>query len=93
MWHERLIQRCKRVTEKGETFRFQRYVLAYREQQRLRENSYKLNREIVDLSIPMLKRLQWLRLATGEPVYPIHQIDKSCGPNQLWSTICGECPG
>ena len=68
MWHEHRIQRDLRWGMKeDDSLRFRRYVLAHREQQRLRENNYNLTRMIVNLSIPMLKRLQGLKLATGGP--------------------------
>ena len=88
MWHESLIQRDDWwELEVNNTFRFQRYVLAYREQQRLCENNHKLRKEIVSLSIPMLKSLQWLKLATGGPKNLAPQIVSGRNPNQQWARV------
>ena len=84
MWHERSILNSR--TEER-SLRFNRYVLAYREQQRLRENNHKLNREIIGLSIPMLQRLQWLKLTVGGDIRLCHQIDNSKRLNQQWSKV------
>lgn len=63
---------------------FQRYVRAYCKQERLRENNHKLSREIIDFSIPMLKRLEWLRLAIGKGERLFLSKDNSSHPNQQW---------
>ncbi len=60
---------------------------AYCEQQRLRENNYTLSREIIDLSIPMLRRLQRLRLATGGDTRLALPIDNSSHLNQQWYQV------
>lgn len=52
MWHEESIRRCRTWIMGEEYLYYQRYVRAYCEQQRLRENNYTLSREIIDLSIP-----------------------------------------
>lgn len=47
MWHERWVLRHSWWgVKEDDSFRFRQYVLAYREQQRLRENNHKLSREI-----------------------------------------------
>lgn len=91
MWHEELIRRTRTWTMEEESFRFQNYVVAYREQQRLRENNHKLSREIVDFSIPMLRRLQSLRLSTAENFHLCEDVDdvidnESC-LNKKWSEV------
>lgn len=87
MWHERLISETQMRTMEEASFRYQRYVLAYCEQQRLCKNNHKLNREIIDLSIPMLRRLQRLKLTTGGHSLHVHQVDNSSRPNQQWSKV------
>ena len=46
-----------------------------------------LSREIIDLSIPMLKRLQRLRLATGGDTRLALPIDNSSHLNQQWYEV------
>ena len=41
----------------------------------------------VDLSIPMLKTLQWLKLATGATEYFTSDMVRGCGPNQHWARV------
>lgn len=62
MWHERSGS-CH--TMEIEPLGFQVYLLAFHEQRRLHENDYKLSREILDSTIPMLKKLHWLTLIIG----------------------------
>lgn len=85
MWYEDSIWKCQWQSKENDSLRFHEYVLAYREQQRLRENNHKLSRDIVDVSIPMLKRLQWLRLASGRDLG--YTNGNSCDPNQQWARI------
>lgn len=86
-WHEILISETQMRTMEEVSFRYQRYVLGYCEQQRLCKNNHKLNREIIDLSIPMLRRLQRLKVTTGGDSLHRHQVDNSSRPNQQWSKV------
>lgn len=87
MWHEGLIRSSRTWTVEGQALRYHRYVLACREQQRLGENNHKLNREIIELSIPILRRLQCLQLTVGGDLHVSHQIDSPRRPNQQWSKV------
>ncbi len=87
MWHEGLIRSQFTHTPKEEAFAFRRYVLAYRVQQRLRENDYKLNREIMDLSIPMLRKLLSLKLVVQSEANGSNQSNNSSRQNQQWFKV------
>ena len=86
-WLEGPVQRVQFWGTDEDFFRCQRFALACREQQHLRENNHKLNKEIIDLSIPMLKGLQCLKLATRGPTCFSYEIHKNFRSNQLWSRV------
>ena len=87
MWHHDSIRKCRTWIMGEEHLYYQRYVRAYCEQQRLRENNYTLSREIINLSIPMLRRLQRLRLAIGGGTRHALAIDNSSHLNQQWDEV------
>ncbi len=87
MWHEGLIRSQFTHTPEEEAFAFRRYVLAYRVQQCLRENDYKLNREIMDLSIPMLRKLLSLKLVVQSEASGSDQSNNSSRQNQQWFKV------
>lgn len=82
---ELLFRRSRTWTMEETSFHFQTYVFVYQEQQCLRENHYKLYKEILDLSIPMLRRLQCLKFEIGGNRRPEYLDTYTSRPNQLWS--------
>ena len=66
---------------------YQRYILAYGEQNRLQENDYKLSREILDSSIPMLRNLHRLKLTMGNFRDLCAQKIDTSRQNQQWYKV------